>query len=86
MYIKSEFLECACCTHSLKQMMGYQKIRQDLKEHAIFLLDHPEICDNICEVLHQETSDLNCQILVLSAMIVLIIHIHSQQDSLLDGV
>jgi hypothetical protein len=31
--------------------MVYQKISCDLKERAIFLLDHLEICTNICEVL-----------------------------------
>ena len=68
MYIKSEFLECAHCTQSLNQKMGYQKISWDLKEHAIFLLDRPEICDNICKVLGISPASLNCQIL-LSTMI-----------------
>ena len=64
--------------------MGYRKISRDLKEHAIFLLDHPEICDNICEVLGVSPASLNCQIL-LSTTIVLIVPIHGRQDSLLDS-
>ena len=83
MYIKTEFLECARCTQSLNQTMGYRKISWDLKERAIFLLDHPKICDNICEVLGISPASLNCQIL-LSATIILIVCIHGRQDSLLD--
>jgi hypothetical protein len=30
---------------------GLSKISRDLKELVIFLLDHPEICTDICEVL-----------------------------------
>ena len=61
------------------------KISWDLKERAIFLLDHPEICDNICEVLGISPASLNCQILLLSAMIILIVCIHGRKDSLLDA-
>ena len=74
--LRVNFLECARCTHSFNQTMGYRKISRDLKECAIFLLDHPKICDNTCEVLGILPASLNCQILLLSTMIVLIIRIH----------
>ena len=66
--------------------MGYQKISRDLKGCAIFLLDHPNICDNICEVLGISPASLNRQILLPSVMIVLIVCIHGQQDSLFEAV
>ena len=31
--------------------MVYHKITRDIKERAMFLLDHPDICDDICAVL-----------------------------------
>jgi len=76
MYIKNAFLECPRCTHSLNQTIGYRKISRDLKERALFLLDHPEICDNLCEVLGISPASLDCQILLLSAMIILIVCIY----------
>ena len=71
--------------HSMNQMISYQKTSWDLKEHALFLLDHPKICNNIYEVLGNSPASLNCQILLLSTTIILIIHIHGQQNSLLDS-
>ena len=40
--------------------MVYWEISHDLKECAIFLLDHPEICTNICEVLGVSLASVKC--------------------------
>jgi len=31
--------------------MVYHKISRDIKERALFLLDHPDLCDDICTIL-----------------------------------
>jgi len=36
---------------SPRTTMVHRKISRDIKERALFLLDHPDLCDDVCAVL-----------------------------------